>query len=83
MLILPGNPLYYETLATAKPPNYGEVAATALDNVALVADVETGLLRAVRYEDQLWDYLIGGEYEVRQEQMQVEDDLLGQSWAVD
>lgn len=72
MLILPGDPLYSYTLATARPPDYGEVAASALDNVTLVASSDTGLLRAVRYEDQLWDYLLGGEYEIREAQLEVE-----------
>lgn len=70
MIILPGSPEFEHTLATARPPDYNEVAASALDNIALVADAESGLLRAVRYEDQLWDYLLGGEYEVRASQLE-------------
>jgi hypothetical protein len=60
MLILPGDPFFYETLATP-PPNWWNSFPMETE-IALVSDSETGILRPAS-PDELWDYLYGGEYE--------------------
>lgn len=58
VLILPNDPLFDWTLATAPPP--GSQGADFL-----VADSESGILRPAT-NSELQDYLFGGEYDDRQ-----------------
>lgn len=60
-LILPGNPIFQETLMNP-PPNWREVAACDGDCVNFVADPISGIFRAVT-QTELEEYLEGGEYE--------------------
>lgn len=62
-LILPGDPLFNETLMSP-PPNWGEVAARDGNFFNFVADSASGIFRAVT-EAELEEYLQGGEYEER------------------
>ena len=57
VLILPENPLFDWTLATAPPPGSQGVNF-------LVADSESGILRPAT-NSELQDYLYGGEYDDR------------------
>lgn len=65
-LILPDNPLFDETLATAPPPNWREYAATSGDGnaVGFVADASSGVLRPANWND-IEDYVWGGEWDER------------------
>lgn len=63
MLILPGNPLFNETLACI-PPNWREKQSQCVGNVSFVAEPNSGLLRPVTPQE-LKDYVYGGEYEER------------------
>jgi hypothetical protein len=72
-LILPGDPLFNETLMNP-PPNWGEVADRDGDCVSFVADPVTGLFRAVT-QAELEEYLEGGEYEERLIEIGEYDDL--------
>lgn len=61
MLILPGNPLFNLTLATATPPGWRE---SATEEVCMVVDPFSGLMRpATRKEME--EYVFGGEYDER------------------
>jgi hypothetical protein len=61
-LILPGNPIFDETLVTAKPPGWENYAASKGDGeyVAFVADAGSGLLRPANWQE-LQEYSYGGE----------------------
>ena len=63
-LILPGDPLYELTLATAIPPGWRQTAEHCNSQVAFVAAPGSGLLRPATPGD-LMDYLEGGEYAER------------------
>lgn len=63
-LILPGHPLFDLTLATAIPPGWRQEAESCNAQVAFVAELGSGLLRPVSPDD-LVDYLEGGEYDER------------------
>lgn len=75
MLILPGDPEFDFTLATAIPPNWLQVAEAIGQQVALVAEVGSGLLRPAS-ADELDDYLMGGEYDERMEALEDADNGL-------
>jgi hypothetical protein len=69
MIILPGDPLFDETLATP-PPNWWNSKPMETE-IALVCDSQSGLMRPASPEE-LWDYVYGGEYE---ERLQAIDEL--------
>jgi len=71
MLILPGDPEFSETLATP-PPNWREVAARLSGEFAFVAKADSGILQPVSMRE-LDDYIEGGEYDERLEQLGDED----------
>ena len=71
-LILPGNPLFDATLATAIPPNWREVAEQAQAQPAYVACAGSGLLRPASPEE-LVEYLEGGEFDEREEELEEMD----------
>jgi hypothetical protein len=73
-LILPGHPLFDQTLASP-PPNWGEVAARQGGKVAFVARSGSGLLEPVSLAD-LDDYLEGGEYAKRLQESGQDDTYL-------
>ncbi len=62
-LILPGDPLFNETMLIP-PPNWGEVAARDGNTYAFVCEPGSGLMRPVTM-DELDEYLDGGEYDER------------------
>lgn len=68
MLILPGNPLFDLTLATALTPGWRQAAERCNAQVAFVAEPGSGLLRPAT-PDELVDYLEGGEYDDRLEEI--------------
>lgn len=61
-LILPGNPIFDETLATARPPGWKSYAASKGNGeyVAFVADADSGLLRPANWRE-VQEYTYGGE----------------------
>ncbi len=63
LILLPGDIEFERTLGTP-PPNWGSVAAEDGSTYALVADHDSGLLRAVTGRG-CQEYLLGGEYEER------------------
>jgi hypothetical protein len=71
MLILPGHPLFDLTLMAPRP-DWQQVAAQD-EQYAFVAEPGSGLMRPVTQSD-LEDYLWGGEYDERLEEIE-EDDL--------
>ena len=62
MLILPGHPLFDLTLATPRP-DWQETASVD-EKYAFVAEPGSGLMRPVT-QRELEDYLYGGEYDER------------------
>ncbi|OLP18085.1 hypothetical protein BST81_13755 [Leptolyngbya sp. 'hensonii'] len=72
-LILPGHPLFDLTLASP-PPNWGEVAARDGNTYALVAEPGSGIMRPAT-QAELEDYLYGGEYDERMDEIGEWDDL--------
>ena len=73
-LILPGDPLFDTTLATAIPPGWRQAADQCGQQVAFVAPPGgSGLLRPATPEE-LVDYLAGGEYDDRQAELEDKDD---------
>ena len=73
MLILPGDPLFNQTLMNP-PPNWPEVAARDGNEFHFVAEPESGLFRAVTLSE-LDEYLESGEYEERLIEIGEWDDL--------
>lgn len=67
-LILPGNPLFDLTLATAIPPGWRQAAESCSAQVAFVAEPGSGLLRPAS-PAELEDYLAGGEYDERMDEL--------------
>lgn len=63
-LILPGDPEFDFTLATAKPPNWQEVAWKSYGEFVHVFDAESGVMRTVNAQAAT-EYLEGGEYDER------------------
>jgi hypothetical protein len=70
MLILPGNPLFSETLDHFIPPDSRQLAEKE-GGMYLAASPETGLL-VPRTQQGMIDYVLGGEYDERLTQL--EDD---------
>lgn len=77
MIILPGDPDFDWTLSTSIPPNWREVADQLGHDCALVAEVGSGLLRPVSTAE-LFDYLFGGEYDERMQE--IGDEELIEYW---
>jgi hypothetical protein len=75
-LILPGDPLFDETLGASLPPGWEETAAQHGEQCAYVADHETGILRPASW-DEMIDYMEGGEYEARLKALG-DDDMLAE-----
>lgn len=65
-LILPGHPLFDLTLATPRPDWRGVAAKD--EQYAFVTEPGSGLMRPVTQAD-LEDYLYGGEYDERLEEI--------------
>lgn len=63
MLILPGDPLFADTLA-CPPPNWQAIAASNSGRFAIVARAGSGILEAVP-QQEVDEYLEGGEYAER------------------
>lgn len=73
-LILPGDPLFDETLGIF-PPDYQELAHQTGGDFALIVRAEgSGLLEAVPWQEAV-EYMYGGELELREQEMESEDDL--------
>ncbi len=73
-LILPGTPEFDFTLGTCVPPNWKEAAFSLFGEYTFVADSETGLLKIASFRDTD-EYLYGGEYERRLEQISEDDEF--------
>lgn len=69
LLILPGDPLYDLTLGGCLPPGWETTAAASGGNFALVARAGSGILEAVPAWE-VEEYLEGGEYEQRLEEIE-------------
>ncbi|GAB4465525.1 MAG: hypothetical protein OHK0037_20370 [Elainellaceae cyanobacterium] len=63
-LILPGDPEFSLTLATALPPDWRAVADRMGEACCFVASAGSGVLRPATPEE-MDDYLYGGEYDDR------------------
>ena len=74
MLILPGDPEFDQTLGRNLPPNWGQVAGQNSGCFHFVARSGSGILEPVGAQD-LEEYLEGGEYEERLQEMGDEDTL--------
>lgn len=73
MLILPGDPLFDFTLSTAKRPDWGQAAAADGDSYAFIAEPGSGLMRPATM-GELREYLEGGEYDERLEELGEEEE---------
>lgn len=74
MLLLPGDPEFDWTLASSLPPSWRAAAAAIGEQVAFVAEAGSGLLRPATAEE-LNDYLYGGEYDDRLDEIGDGDEL--------
>lgn len=74
MLILPGHPLFQLTLDTCPPP--GKHGDPFSGGVALVKDLDSGLLRPAN-ETEMMDYVWGGELDEVEEKYGENDDDAG------
>ncbi|MBD2571350.1 hypothetical protein [Anabaena lutea] len=75
MIILPGDPGWDWTL-TQPPPNWKEMAAKDPDGFAFVFEPESGTMRVANSTD-LEEYLYGGEYDERLEEIGMTDEWDG------
>ncbi len=73
-LILPGTPEFDFTLGTCVPPDWKEEAFSLFGEYTFLADSETGLLRVASFKDTD-EYLYGGEYEQRLNQLGDNDEF--------
>ena len=73
-LILPGDPLFDFTLGTTPPPNWREAANRDQNTYAFVAEPVSGIMRPATLAE-LEDYLNGGEYDDRLNEIGEDDDL--------
>lgn len=74
MLILPGSPLYYQTLASPPPLAGGQERL-------FVVRTGSGILEPAT-PSEMREYLDGGEYDQRLEELEQEDDLMGWTYAL-
>jgi hypothetical protein len=58
-LLLPGHPLFLPTLQSTLPPGWQNIST---NTPIFVADANNGMLRQIT-ENQIDDYVFGGEYE--------------------
>lgn len=63
-LILPGHPLFEQTLTSVLPPNWKRISAKDGEQCAFVMRSDSGLMEAVN-RVELSVYLYGGEYDDR------------------
>lgn len=68
-LILPGDPEFDFTLATSPPPGWGQTANRGEGSFHFVVEPGSGLMRAVT-PTELTDYLEGGEYDDRLDEIE-------------
>ncbi|NER84498.1 MAG: hypothetical protein F6K42_34245 [Leptolyngbya sp. SIO1D8] len=68
LIMLPEHPLFEVILSSVKPPGWRQASERLGDETNYVADPETGLLRTAT-PDELMDYVWGGEYDERLEQL--------------
>ncbi|MEM9118222.1 MAG: hypothetical protein AAGD09_10110 [Cyanobacteria bacterium P01_F01_bin.56] len=80
-LILPGHPLFHRTTDTAIPPEWQELAASMGQLPNFIVDAATGLMRPAQNQQELDDYLDGGEYEQRLAQMDTQPEV--EHWDLD
>jgi hypothetical protein len=66
-LILPGDPLFQETLDTMPPPGWHRHDSSG--EVALIKDLETGVLRPATAKE-MKEYVFGGELDEVEEAYQ-------------
>lgn len=71
-IILPGDPEFDWTLMCNLPPNWRQVASSIGQQCAFICSSESGLLRPATNEE-LTEYLYGGEYDDRQAQIGNDD----------
>ena len=74
MLLLPGDPEFDWTLTSSIPPSWRAAAAAIGEQVCFVAEAGSGLLRPASAEE-LEEYLNGGEYDDRLDEIGGDDDL--------
>lgn len=72
-LLLPGDPLFDRVLSTPLGWIQNQYSNGIGEQCAMVADAETGILRPASPEE-LDDYLWGGEYDERMENLGEEED---------
>ncbi|MEH2434973.1 MAG: hypothetical protein V7K25_12090 [Nostoc sp.] len=68
LIILPGDPEFDWTLQTSIPPHWRQVAQQDPNGFAFCARAESGVLEPMTDKD-LEEYLYGGEYDERLEQI--------------
>lgn len=74
VLILPGTPLFEQTLSLVPPPDWLAVSHHEGAQCAFVMRADSGLMEAVSISD-LDDYLLGGEYDSRLEITGIDSDV--------
>ncbi|MBD2465780.1 hypothetical protein H6G89_32850 [Oscillatoria sp. FACHB-1407] len=74
LLILPGDPEFDLTLSCSLPPGWVEVARHMSQQIAFVASADSGLLRPAT-NAELTEYLYGGEYGERLNELELGHDL--------
>ncbi|WP_414527860.1 hypothetical protein [Nodularia chucula] len=74
VIILPGDPSFDWTL-TCPPPNWRQAAAKDPDGFAFVVEPGSGLVRVATATD-LEEYLYGGEYDERLDEIDEAEDGL-------
>lgn len=74
-LILPGNPLFDETLAMTPPPDWRETANKHSGQYAFIMRSDSGLMMPCSMAE-LDEYIEGGEYEERLEAIGDEELLI-------
>lgn len=79
LLILPGDPEFDLSLATALPPNWQSVAGQHSGDYGFVADSQTGILR-IENSRGIAEYVRGGEYDERLDCFEEEDEEDGFYW---
>ncbi len=73
-IILPGHPFFEQYLYCTLPPNWRNFAYCNPDFAFIASPGSNGLLKAVT-DDELEEYLEGGEYDERLNEME-NDDLI-------
>lgn len=81
VLILPGHPLFNQAVSTV-PPDWKEKSASMGGLCNFVVDAETRLMRPANNQE-LQDYVHGGEYDERLSQMDDLDEPTVEHWDLD